>query len=415
MSNHRKTLIIDCQVAGISGDMFLASMIDLGAGVEKVVNAIKALEDFIKCRNLEVDIKDVIRRGFRAKKVDVRAEKIHEMSGAELLNVVKEAVESLRLTDKAKRFALGAISILLESESSLHGKKVKKVHLHEAGQIDTPAEIIGSAVALEDLGIFNSRVYSTPVAVGGGLFKFSHGIVSSPAPATLEILRSKSFPLVGGPIETELATPTGASILVNLVDEATRFYPPVKPIKIGYGAGTKDFEEMPNVLRVVLGEPVEYNLFKDEIVVLETNLDDVTGEIIGYVVDKLLLEGARDVSIIPIFTKKNRPGQILKVITDKENVEHLSRLLIEETGSLGIRMYQCERRILLRESIPIEVVIDGLREDVKVKVSRDREGKIVQLKPEYDDVKKLAEKTSKPLREIIGIVESKARKLFLKG
>jgi len=414
MLNCNHVTIIDCQVAGISGDMFLGALLDLGADAEKVVSTIRSIQDFVKCKNIEVNIRDVTRRGFRAKKVDVKAEKMPEMKGAELIAAIEECAESLQLSEKAREFASDVIKTLLSCEAKLHGKNVNKIHLHEAGQIDTPAEIIGSAVALEDLGIFNSKVYSTPVAVGGGLFKFSHGTVSSPAPATLEILRSKKFPFVGGPVESELATPTGAAILVNLVDEVTCFYPAVKPMKVGYGAGTKDFKMIPNVLRIVLGESVTHDLFKDEIVVLETNLDDVTGEIVGQVIDKLLLEGARDVSIIPIFTKKNRPGQILKVITDKENVEHLSRLLIEETGSLGVRMYRCERRILARESIPMEVVIDGLTKRVRVKVSKDKTGKIIQIKPEYDDVKKIAEETSKPLREIIDIVKNKARKELLK-
>jgi len=414
MSDSRRILIVDCQVAGISGDMFLGALLDLGADVDKVVDAIKSLEAFVRCRNLEVNIKDVMRRGFRAKKVDVIAEKTPEMNGVELIGIIEKCAESLKLTDEAQRFALDTINTLLDAEAKLHGEKVNEVHLHEAGEIDTPAEIIGSAMALENLGLFDSKVYSTPVAVGGGLFRFSHGAVSSPAPATLEILQSKKFPLRGGPVESELATPTGASILVNLVDEAIRFYPAIKPMKVGYGAGTKDFKEMPNVLRIVLGESVDSVLFKDEIVVLETNIDDVTGEIVGHVMDRLLLEGARDVSIIPIFTKKNRPGQILKVIADKGNVEHLSRLLIEETGSLGVRMYPCERRILSRESIPLEIVIDGLKERVRVKVARDRKGKVVQIKPEYDDLKKIADKTSKPLREIRNIIESKARKQFLK-
>jgi len=406
--------VIDCQVAGISGDMFLGALLDLEANVDKVVNAIESIQDFIKCKNLEVNVRNVTRKGFRAKKVDVKAEKMPEMKGIELIATIKECVENLKLTDEARRFALDVINTLLSSEAKLHGKNISDAHLHEVGQIDTPAEIIGSAVALEDLGIFNSKVYSTPLAVGGGLFKFSHGTVSSPAPATLEILRSKNFPLIGGPVESELATPTGASILVNLVDEATPFYPAVKPIKVGYGAGTKDFREIPNVLRIVLGKSLVHDLFRDEIVILETNLDDVTGEIVGQVMDKLLLGGARDVSIIPIFTKKNRPGQILKVITDKENVEHLSRLLIEETGSLGVRMYRCERRILARETIPIEIRIDGQMERVRVKASKDRKGKIIQIKPEYDDVKKIADRTSKPLREIIDIVKIKARKQLLK-
>jgi len=414
MQSIKKITIIDCQVAGISGDMFLGALLDLEADSKKVIAAIESLQDFIECGNLEVEIKDVTRRGFRAKKVDVKAEKMPEMKAAELVTVIDECAERLKLSDRAKRFALEAINTLLRSEARLHGEGFNKIHLHEVGQIDTPAEIIGSTVALEDLGIFNSKVYSTPLAVGGGLFKFSHGTVSSPAPATLEILRSKNFPLIGGPIESELATPTGASMLVNLVDEVSRFYPAVEPLKVGYGAGTKDFKAIPNVLRIVLGEPIGYDLFRDEILVLETNLDDVTGETVGHVVNKLLLEGARDVSVIPMFTKKNRPGQILKVITDKENVERLSRMLIDETGSLGVRMYPCERRILAREVIPIEIDIDGLKEQVRVKVARDGKDNIVQLKPEYDDVKKIADKTSKPLRKVMKIVERKARKI-LKG
>ena len=155
---------------------------------------------------------------------------------------------------------------------------------------------------MENLNFLNMKVYSTPVAVGGGLFKFSHGTVSSPAPATVEILRSKGFPMIGGSVKSELATPTGVSLLVNLVHEGVRFYPLMKPTAIGYGAGTKDFAEMPNVLRIVLGESLDYQLLRDEIFVLETNLDDMTGEIIGHTIDRLLREEARDVSVIPMFT-----------------------------------------------------------------------------------------------------------------
>jgi len=410
-----KIVIIDCQVAGISGDMFLGSLLSLGADVEKIVEAIRAFKKFASYGDIKVEIRNVTRGGFQAKKVNVKSEKTPDIKGTEIIEIIEKCAERLELTDRAKRFALDTINTLLNVEAKLHGEKISEIHLHEAGQIDTLAEIIGSAIALEDLGLFDCKFYSTPVAVGGGTFRFSHGTVSSPAPATLEILKFKRFPLIGGPVESELATPTGVSILVNLVDEVVRFYPLMKPLKVGYGAGTKDFEEMPNILRIVLGEPLDYNLSRDEIVVLETNLDDATGEIIGHVVDKLLAEGARDVSIIPIFTKKNRPGQILKVITDRETVERLTYLLIKETGSLGVRMYPCERRILLRESIPIEILINGLRENVKIKVSKDRKGNIIRIKPEYDDVKRIAEKTHRPLREVIDIIDNEARKIFLKG
>jgi uncharacterized protein (DUF111 family) len=171
---------------------------------------------------------------------------------------------------------------------------------------------------------------------------------------------------------------------------------------------------MPNVLRITVGKPLESWLLKDEIAILETNLDDVTGEIVGNSIDRLLREGAKDVSIIPMFTKKNRPGQILKIVADRKDVKHLSRIVMEETGTLGVRVYPCERHIITRELYSIDVPIDNAKESVKVKVAKDRKGKIIRIKPEYDDVKKLADKTGKPLREIIELVTMRAREVLLK-
>jgi hypothetical protein len=323
-------------------------------------------------------------------------------------------VEKLGLSERAKRFASDSINTLVKAEAEIHGKTVNEVHLHEAALVDTPAEIVGAAVALEDLNLFDAKIYSTPVAVGGGLFTFSHGTVSSPAPATVEILQSKGFPMIGGPVESELATPTGVSLLVNLAPKVTRFYPLMKPLGVGYGAGTKDFAEMPNVLRVTVGEAFDYGVSRDEVVVLETNLDDVTGETVGHVIDRLLREDAKDVSVIPMFTKKNRPGYILKIIADKKDAECLSRILMEETGTLGVRLYPCERRILNREVVSVKIEIANVKELVKVKVAKDQKGKIVQMKPEYDEVQRLANKTGKPLREIEELVKMKARKVLLK-
>jgi len=414
MSESDKIAVIDCQVAGISGDMFLGALLDLGASRSRVVEAIISLKDMVSgCKKMEVNIEPVERREFRATKIDVVTEGLSEMKGNAVIDVVEKGVSALGVSDEAKLFASNVVRTLVGAEAKLHNENVEDVHLHEAGMMDTPAEIVGSAVALEDLGFFNYRVYSTPVSVGGSIFTFSHGVVSSPAPATLEILQSKAFPLQGGPIGSELATPTGVSILVNIVDEVSCFYPPMVPLKVGYGAGAKDFEEMPNILRITLGKPLAHTLFQDEIVVLETNLDDVTGEVVGHVADKLLAEGARDVCLIPMFTKKNRPGQVLKVIAERENVERLSQVLIEQTGSLGVRVYPCERRILARQMTTVEVIIDGHRELVKVKVAKDREGRIVRIKPEYDDLKNLAETLSKPLREIMNVVECEARRKLL--
>jgi hypothetical protein len=414
MSSAERIAVIDCQMAGVSGDMLLGALLDLGAEKTKVVNAMKTVEGSMKgYRNLMVSVIDVVRRGFHAKKVDVKAEGTTKLKGAELIEVVRNCIERLALSEKAKQFALNTINTLVGAEAKVHGKSIEDIHLHETALVDTPAEIIGTTVALEDLNFFDMKVCSTPVAVGGGLFKFSHGTVSSPAPATIEILRSKGFPFIGGPINAELATPTGVSLLVNITKEVVRFYPPMKPTAIGYGAGAKDFAEMPNVLRITTGESLDNLLLKDEIVVLETNLDDVTGEIIGHTVNTLLREGARDVCVIPMLTKKNRPGHIIKVIADRTTMEHLSKVLMEETGTLGVRLYPCERRIPNRESVQVKIKINEAEESINLKVARNRKGEIVQVKPEYEDVKRLAEKTGKPLREIMDMVKMKVRKTLL--
>jgi len=415
MSGTGRVAVIDCQVAGVSGDMIVGALLDLGADPVKVVGAMEAVGGFMGgCKSLEVKVEDVVRGGFHAKRIEVEAEEASGIRGVELVEATMNCLESLELSVEAKRFASNSINTLVAAEARVHGVDIDEVHLHESGSTDTPAEIIGAAAALDNLNLFDAKVYSTPVAVGGGLFRFSHGTVSSPAPAAMEILRSKGFPLIGGPVESELATPTGVSILVNLAREISRFYPMMKPTAIGYGAGKKDFAEMPNILRVMLGSPLDYQSW-DEVSVLETNLDDVSGEILGYTLDKLLREGAKDVSIIPTFTKKNRPGHVIKVIVDQVDAERLSRLLMEETGTLGVRVYPCRRYILSRESLTVDVQIDEVEEPVKVKVARDCKGEIMQIKPEYDDVERIAWKTGKPLREIMELARTKARRILLEG
>lgn len=408
----KRVLVIDCQLAGISGDMIIGALLDLGVNTSKFTETMKSACNYLKgCQELEITVNDVTRRGLQAKKLYVKAEEhATHRTGAELRDAIINCADGIGLSKKARGIALNSIDTLIAAEAKIHGESVDEVHLHEAGSVDTVVDIVGTAFALEELGLFkDAKIYSTPVAVGGGLFKFSHGTISSPAPATIEILKSREFPMVGGPISSELATPTGVAILVNITDQTAYYYPPLKPKAIGYGAGSKDFEEMPNVLRVALGEPLRYGLLSDEIYVLETNLDDVTGEVIGYTLDKLLQEGARDVSVIPMSTKKNRPGQILKIIADREDVERLSLILMEETGTLGVRIYPCVRHILARKTVPVEVEIEGMKEHVNVKVSMNSEGRVIQIKPEYDDVKRLADKTGESLRGIMDRVIENAK------
>ncbi|MGA3059730.1 MAG: nickel pincer cofactor biosynthesis protein LarC [Candidatus Bathyarchaeia archaeon] len=414
MTEFCRIVMIDCQVAGVSGDMILGALLDLGANVNKVSSAIKSLENtdhgYV---NVVVDIKQVMRKEFRATKVDVTAEGKTRKDGKVLVEIVEKTAENLNLSAKAKQFASNVIHTLVDTEAKLHGHHLADAHLHEVGLVDTAAEIIGSAVAMEDLGFFNAKIVSTPVSVGGGLFQFSHGTVSSPSPAALAIFQSKNFPIKGGPVESELATPTGAAILVNLADEVSRFYPEMAPLKVGYGAGDKEFSEMPNVLRITMGRALDNYLTKDQIAVLETNIDDVSGEIVGHTFERLLAEGAKDVSIIPMFTKKNRPGQIIKVIADQKDTQRLSNVLINETGTLGVRVYLCERHIVNREVCAVDLLIDGVKEPVKLKVSKNSNGEIIRIKPEYEDLKRLAEKTNKPLRELSELVISKAKEVIM--
>jgi pyridinium-3,5-bisthiocarboxylic acid mononucleotide nickel chelatase len=413
MITSKKILMIDCQGSGVAGDMILGALIDLGANVDNIVSAIKSLENPENgYKNIKIKINPVLRAGFKATQISVTSESAPKMRGGELIGIIENAAGNIGLSPKAKQFVSKVIYTLVGAEAELHKASFNDTHLHEVALIDTAAEIIGCAIALDNFGLFDSKIYSTPVAVGGGMFKFSHGTVSSPAPATLAILQSKNFPFIGGPIESELATPTGVSILVNLVDKITRFYPAMVPIKSGYGAGTIDFAEIPALLRLTIGQSIENELAMDQIAVLETNIDDVAAEVLGYTLDKLLSEGAKDVSIIPMYTKKNRPGHIIKVIADQNDVEHLSQVLIDETGTLGARVYYCERHILNRELHTVNLQLMGNQETIRIKVSKNLKGEIIHVKPEYEDLKKLAEKTKKPLRELSEIAISKAREVL---
>lgn len=411
----KKILVIDPNACGIAGDMLLGALLNLGANVERVVSAVKTLEaPEYGYRDIDIAIDEVTRGDFRATQFNVTSTATERRHGSELVEIVEKAVEGIYLSQAARAFASKVIRTIVDVEAELHSTSFEDAHLHEVALVDTAAEIIGCAVALDDLNIFEggTKVYSTPLAVGGGVFKFSHGVVSAPAPATLAILQRRNFLFHGGPIEMELATPTGTSLLVNLVDEVGDFYPSMMPKKVGYGAGTKEYPGLPAVLRLTLGEVPKVGLFGDEIAVLETNIDDVSGEVLGYTVDRLLGEGAKDVSILPAFTKKNRPAQIVKVVADQKDVSHLSKVLIAETGTLGVRVYYCKRHIISRELFMVDLCVMGNKETVRVKISKNTQGEIVRIKPEFEDLKKLAEKTKRPLRELLDLAVSRTQEVF---
>ena len=312
-----------------------------------------------------------------------------------------EGISHENVTPDILKFAKNVFKTLALAESHVHGVDLDKIHFHEVGAADAVADIMGSSYAFFELGFNSKKVYGLPPSLGGGRIKSKHGNISVPAPATLEIL--KNVPVMGGPVDHELTTPTGAALLVNMVDEFTNFYPMIINRTISYGAGKLDLE-FPNVLRIVTGtSPMP----ADKISILETNLDDVTGEILGHTVDRLMEEGALDVTIIPTIAKKNRPAHILRVITKSHMSDVLSEIIIRETGTLGVRTIPyVHRNIVKREVIPLNIDFHGHIKTVRVKVAQIGE-EIINITAEYEDARKVSEEMGIPLKDVIRIINQK--------
>jgi len=397
-----KAAFIDCSISGVSGDMLTAALIDAGAPAEKVKRAMMAAGK--PFGGVKVSIKRVSVSGIGAIHVDVITQ---DEGGRNYFDILGQ-LEKLTLPEEIKAASLEALAVLARAEAKVHRRKLERLVLHEVGAADAIADIVGCCTAAHELGLFDREVLASEVAVGRGLTTFAHGKLPLPAPATLEIL--KGAPIRGKPIDAELATPTGAALLKTLADRFTTTYPAMRVDAIGYGAGAKELEEVPNVLRVCLGEVAESSLELQEICLLETNVDDVSGEVIGYVIEKLLAEGALDVSATPMVMKKGRPGFLIMVITKPGDAERLARLLMLHTGTLGVRVLPIVHRyVLQRESLPIDVIVGGRKFRARVKVARDR-GKLFGLSAEYEDAKKIAERTGLSLREAIGRIEEAARR-----
>jgi len=405
-----RVLVIDSSAAGIAGDMLVAAAIDLGAHQKETVDAMLSAKEHLKgCDRLEISVKDVVKHGFKAKHVSVETlETVHERKADEMISALRDALSSLSLSKEARNFAIKSLETLAGAERRLHDEKPSKVHLHEAGSVDTLVDILGTAYALDDLGIFSdTKVFATPVAVGGGTFAFSHGRVPNPGPAVLEIARQHKLAIVGGPVESEIATPTGVAMLANLADENVKFYPSMKPLSIGLGAGTKDLD-IPNVLRLTLGEPYS-QLPLEEIAILETNLDDITGEHLAYASESLIDAGAKDVSIIPTIAKKGRPGYLVRVVSDIGKAEEIAEKLMLETGTLGVRITTSARHVARREVVTVPVQLNRKKLSISVKVSRNRKGQIIAVKPEYEELRELAKKMDIPLKRLAEEAVSAAR------
>jgi uncharacterized protein (TIGR00299 family) protein len=408
-----RTTFIDAQTAGISGDMLLGALLDTGVevgAIQKILNLIPT--HFTRCKSVKLNALEVKTHGFRSCRAELTIAEGHEESTAEeLVRATADIADSGKLSNAATTFALKSMRLLTEVESQLHGTELSHTHLHEAGSADTLADILGTAAACDSLNLFDGDIYCSPVAVGGGTISFSHGTVSVPAPAVLEIARKHSIPIVGGPANEELATPTGMSMLANLVGKFVERTPRFVPTKVGYGAGRKELPNSPNLLRVAIGQTHTERFESDSVQIIETNLDDVSGEVVGSSIQRILDAGAKDVWITAAHFKKNRPGYTLHALCAPEDLEKISQVIIKETGTLGVRFQDWNRFILQREIVTVKVTVSGRTFDARVKIARDKSGKIIRMKPEFDDVEAISQSTARSLNEISGLVSEAGKKL----
>jgi hypothetical protein len=385
--------------SGASGDMIMASLLDLGADPDAVRKAVES----VGC-TLEIS---------RAEKHHISAARVRIHAGGKRYRTLAEArsvLAAAALAPQARDRSMKIMEILAEAEGRVHGVSGEEVRFHEIGALDALADIAGSAAAWESLKA--DRVVVLPISVGSGTVIAAHGRLPVPAPATLEVLSASGLLWRGGPVEGELLTPTGAAILAGFADDVSAEYPLIRAEGSGYGAGTKDLE-IPNLLRAVVGESKEtgrrtHHPNHDRVVQLETNVDDVTGEVLGGLLEILMEAGALDVAILPAVMKKGRPASVVQVLARKEEAERLARIVMKETGSLGVRVFpSLHRFVARREEREVGFEIGGRPFRVRAKVSFIGE-EILQIKAEHDDCRRIARESGLPLREVARRAEEAA-------
>ena len=391
-------IVIDPQIAGISGDMLLSSLIDLGADKNEIINSIKKTEKFLSGSTIKkIDFQKTKKHGIESTELILEIdENISKRKGIEIKKAILDSVNELNLSIKAKTFAESCINTLISSESKIHGINEDSVHFHEASSIDTLIDIVGVTIACENLKLFEKKIVCLPVSVGGGTVSFSHGTMSNPASAVLQIFKNSNLNIQGNNSREELTTPTGACILVNLTNNSIEYYPSMNITSIGYGAGQKDFENFSNVLKIIQGD--ENNSEMDSVKILETNIDDVSGEILGHLIEKIMDQGAKDVSIYPGITKKGRPTNLVCVICDESIVDTIIDTLVLETGTLGIRILDSNRIIVPRTNHSFSLTFDDKSFEVNYKKSSYK-GK-THFKIEFDDLKNISNSLDKSIIDV---------------
>lgn len=377
----RRIVYLDC-VGGLAGDMLLAALLDAGAGLERLRGVAPALG----IAGVEITAERVERQGIGALHLRIEAPDDHaHRDYREIRKLVSEA----DLPSRARSRSLEAFARLAEAEGRIHGVPADDVHFHELGSLDTLVDVCGAFVLLDDLDV--ERVTCSPLPFARGFTRAAHGVLPLPAPATLGLL--EGAPLVGVETEAELVTPTGAAIAATVVDEWGPL-PPLTLERVGYGAGTADFADRPNVVRVVLGTETAATSTA-RVVLLETNLDDLSPELVPDAVERCFSAGALDVWTVPAQMKKGRPGFVLSVLARAGAESEIARAMLEETTALGVRVARLDRYELEREERVVEVAGGSVR--VKVGLL---DGRVVNIAPEHDDCTALAKSTGRAVKSI---------------
>ena len=394
-----KLAYLDCS-SGISGDMFLAALLDAGADFARLQEELKKID----LGSYEFTQGRVMRRGLAGNHVEIVApgKQPHRH-----LSHIERLIGNAAIDEGAKQRALRVFRRLGEAEAKLHNKSIEEIHFHEVGAVDAILDIVGGCLGLAMLG--DPELVCSALNVGGGSVEAAHGSLPVPAPATAELL--KGIPIYSSGIESELVTPTGAALVSTL---ATGFgpVPPMKIERIGYGAGTKDFSTHPNIARLMLGEKAEGAAAKqivageETVLVIEANIDDMNPQLYGYLMEKALEAGAVDVACSAIQMKKNRPGLLVSILCRPELENTLTRLLFEQTTTIGVRITEARRKVLEREVVTVETSHGAVR----MKVAR-LDGKEMNVTPEFDDCRRLASEKSVPLKEVMVAAQAAYLKL----
>jgi uncharacterized protein (TIGR00299 family) protein len=395
-----RTLYFDC-FAGISGDMTLGALVAAGADARALKEGLALLD----VEGYEVEFETVDRSGVSATRAVVKVTK-DEKPHRHLRDVLA-IIDKSRLGDTVKGRASKIFTRLAEAEARVHNVAVERVHFHEVGAVDAIVDVVGACIGFELLGV--ERFASSALHVGSGTVEMEHGRFPVPPPAVAELLRGA--PVYSTEIKGELVTPTGAAIVSTLC-ESFGPLPPMRVERAGYGAGTREYEKFPNVLRVIVGEAEESagdEARRDEgqsdelLTLLETNVDDVSPQVLGHLMERALASGALDCYFTNVQMKKNRPGVLVSILCLPRDREALTRLLFEETPTLGVRSHEVRRRALGRESVTVETEFGR----IAVKVGRAG-GRVLSATPEYEDCREAALRAGVALR----VVQTAARAAY---